>query len=684
MRGSKALAEGGVAALHLNTQVERDTYELFMAVDDYHDEEGRENWEAVLNCYKILDVHVREAAAILQAHPDRESMKIIVDEFGAAYTQYKQGLDKVAADIQKKAEFWTRATAIGSDVQELLESGVMSATYDALRKAAEDGDFGEVARLQDRQKELLALFFQFAEVRRRLLAAIIDRDSKGMTAVAAEIDGIWQSWKNIGRDVQDDIPVSLYEKVAEAYEAYRKSAGGLIEATLAAGRSYEDCGPAKDLMNQASTAAAIAAQGRVRETSESTVSSLEATIRTLLFSMGAAAVAGVSIAFLIARMIAKPLSRIVELVRRAQGGDFSICREDFGYAGKDEVGALADAFSNMISGQRETLAEVLSLSERVAENSSHLSAVSQQANSAMEDIKSSIGQVTELSESNGSVLQHCNASIEEMSSSADATAQSATDSAAFITQTANVSNGAVGNVNDVIQDMEAVGYKSQENEQKIRELVESVEQISEFVSVITGIADQTNLLALNAAIEAARAGEAGRGFAVVAEEVRKLAEESGKAAEKVSTLILKLQSGAHSAIVATSESVAIIQNTLNMAEQAQKGLVEALAEMNKAAESIQNIAAVSQEQAASSREMAGSIDSATSSTMNIVQTISSINRASEETLQGANMVAERSQEMNDQALRLRELLSRFELGPSGRDLFHSLPAGLFLQRKAEA
>jgi methyl-accepting chemotaxis protein len=143
---------------------------------------------------------------------------------------------------------------------------------------------------------------------------------------------------------------------------------------------------------------------------------------------------------------------------------------------------------------------------------------------------------------------------------------------------------------------------------RMRELSSRTESIGAIIDVISEIADQTNLLALNAAIEAARAGDAGRGFAVVADEVRKLAEKTMLATRQVDDAIGGIQASMNESLEGVNQAVESVKKTVEISGEARSSLQDIVSLVQTMSGRIQGIASLCRDQSVASMQISELMD----------------------------------------------------------------------------
>jgi methyl-accepting chemotaxis protein len=156
----------------------------------------------------------------------------------------------------------------------------------------------------------------------------------------------------------------------------------------------------------------------------------------------------------------------------------------------------------------------------------------------------------------------------------------------------------------------------------LEDTVNSMKTIAERISIIGEIASKTDMLAINASIEAAKAGLNGKGFAVVANEIRKLADLTKKAATEINLISTSSMALAEKSGKLLSEAIPDIKKTAELIQQISASTIEQNSGIVQVNMAIQQLVQVAQQNTSVSEEMTESADELSTQSMNLLETVS--------------------------------------------------------------
>ncbi|MFH1137704.1 MAG: methyl-accepting chemotaxis protein [Pseudomonadota bacterium] len=351
----------------------------------------------------------------------------------------------------------------------------------------------------------------------------------------------------------------------------------------------------------------------------------------LLISLGAAIYLAVS----------KPLAKTMDLAGAVGRGDLDV---RLNLKSRDEFGRLAGALDSMTDNLRakadlaETIAsgdltqEIVLASEKdllgrsLMNMRDNLNQVLLNVSGSASLVDSEACQVSDSSQSlsqgateQASALEEITSSLMELSAQTKSNAENAAQANRLSLRARDMAENGVAQMSEMISAMAEINQASKE--------------IAKIIKTIDDIAFQTNLLALNAAVEAARAGKHGKGFAVVAQEVRNLAGKSAKAA---------------------GETEELIARSARKTEDGVKVVNVASAAFNEIAAEISRITDLAGEIAAAGSEQAQGLSQ-------INQGLKQVEEVTHRNTAGAEQTAAAAEELSQQSNRLKALLAGFRL-----------------------
>lgn len=310
-----------------------------------------------------------------------------------------------------------------------------------------------------------------------------------------------------------------------------------------------------------------------------------------------------------------PINKLTKVLTDITDGDFSVQIPIS--SGKDEIAVMSRALQDFVHVMKEVITDIREVSNSLSEHSNstkriaaELSDTSQTQAESMGDMQTTLDQVSNAIQE---LAQHATTLAEVVNS----TNQDGDNANEKMQQTVTVADRGRKDMEQVAETMQSIVTTMKQLEEAVAGVGTSTEKIQSIAQVISDIAGQTNLLSLNAAIEAARAGEAGRGFSVVADEIRKLAEISSNSATQIADIISHVTVQVHDMVNRTDESVAFIEDNASKVtasceifdhiyqnvSSTGEVLEHMVSQIRQVDDVSTNIAALSEEQSASTEEI---------------------------------------------------------------------------------